>query len=167
MKKIIAILTTVSALIGCGHHSDHDSDHSLAAAGGTEESTPPMHKEGDGILLCEATKESIGLKAAEVSERKEGSEAILVAPKSAILDTTAGTSVYVENGEHYKRTVVKVGRVFGDLVEIREGVYEGDKVVTAAAQTLWLIELRAVKGGKGCCPMPDAKGKPEKAGHAH
>jgi hypothetical protein len=126
-----------------------------------------MHKEDEGILLCEATRESIGLKIAQVSEHKEGSETILAVPKSAILDTTAGTSVYVENGEHYKRTVVKSGRVFGDLIEIREGVYEGDRVVTDAVQTLWLIELRAVKGGKGCCPMPDAKGKPERAGHAH
>ena len=126
-----------------------------------------MHKDGEGILLCDATKQSIGLKTAEVSERKEGNAAILVVPKSAVLDTTAGASVYVENGEYYKRSAVKTGRAFADLVEIVEGVYEGDKVVTVAAKTLWLIELRAVKGGKGCCPMPDAKGKPEKAGHAH
>lgn len=163
MKKFIFILTTVLLTIGCGEHHEH----APIVSADIKESAPPMHKEDEGILLCDATRESIGLKIAQVSERKEGGETILVVPKSAILDTTAGTSVYVENREHYKRTVVKSGRAFGDVVEIREGVFKGGKVVTDAVQTLWLIELRAVKGGKGCCPLPDATGKPERAGHAH
>jgi hypothetical protein len=161
MKKFVSVLAAV-CLVGCGEHSEHAKDSHASG-----ESAPPMHKDGEGILLCSATKDSIALKTAEVTEHKEGSEPILVAPKSAILETTAGASLYIENGERYKRSSVKVGRAFGDMVEITEGVYEGDKVVTDAAQTLWLIELRAIKGGKGCCPMPDAKGKPEKAGHAH
>lgn len=178
-KSVIPVLITLLLAIGCGRHggdvehAEHTehAEHALKVAGGSKEAAPPLHKESEGILLCDATKDSIALKTGEVSERKEGGTAILVVPKSAILDTTAGTSVFVENGAHYKRTTVKAGRTFGDLVEITEGVYEGDKVVTSGAQVLWLIELRAVKGGKGCCPMPDAKGKsegkPEKAGHAH
>lgn len=129
---------------------------------------PPVHDEDEGIKLCEATKDSIGLKTAEVTERTEEGVVMLVAPKAAVLETTAGASVYVENGEHYKRSPVQLGRAFEEVVELTEGVYEGDRVVTAAAGMLWLIELRAVKGGKGCCPLPDAKPeRRESAGNAH
>lgn len=160
MKTFIFAALVFCLFLGCDH-----PEHAAPVTSSAEEFAEPMHKEGEGILLCDATKNSIGLKMAEVIERKQSGSAILVVPKSAVLNTTAGKLVFVENGGHYKRTAVKEGRVFGDVVEITDGVYEGDEVVTDAAQTLWLIELRAVKGGKGCCPMPGAK--PEKAGHAH
>lgn len=163
MKKFLSAVFAVFFLAACDRH-EHAAHIETTADTNV---APPMHEDGEGILLCEATKDSIALKKADATEREESGEAVLVVPKSAVLETTAGASVYVANGEHYKRSNVKVGRAFGDVVEITEGVCEGDEVVTGAAQTLWLIELRAVKGGKGCCPMPDAKGKPEKAGHGH
>lgn len=152
MKKILCALALLCLMAGCERHEHPAPDANL-----TTGNEPPLHSENEGILLCDLTKASIGLKAAEVAERKEGAHSILVVPKSAVLNTTAGDLVFVENGERYKRAPVKVGRDFGDLLEITDGVYEGDTVVTGAAQTLWLIELRAIKGGKGCCPMPDAK----------
>ena len=158
MKNNIALLFALTAFTafstGCGkksHTPVQVADQHFVA---------PLHKDGEGISLCGATKESINLRTTPVTERTEGSEQILTVPKTAVLNTTAGASVYVENGEYYKRTDVKPGRILGDWVEIKEGVYEGDVVVTHSAQTLWLIELRAVKGGKGCCPMPDDEEKP-------
>lgn len=161
-NSLISLAFAIVALAsGCGKQS-----HAPVEVA-DQQFVAPLHKDGEGISLCGATKESINLKTASVAERSEGTEHILTVPKAAVLNTTAGSSVYVENGDYFKRTDVKLGRTFGDSIEIKEGVYEGDVVVTDAAQTLWLIELRAVKGGKGCCPMPDAKGGPEKVGHGH
>lgn len=74
-------------------------------------------------------------------------EAVTVIPKSALLRTTEGTFVYAVNGTAYFRTAVKVGAENSDRVEITDGLLAGDQVVTTPVQTLWLIELRAVKGG--------------------
>jgi hypothetical protein len=156
MKAFVLVILSSSCLLaGCSKHSNDQRAQTSEAA----REAPPLHKDGEGILLCESTKDSIGLRIVEVSERKEGSEAFLVVPESAVLNTTAGTSVFVENGSYYKRSPVTVGKTFEDMVAITEGLYEGDNVVAEAAQTLWLIELRAVKGGKGCCPMPASAGK--------
>jgi hypothetical protein len=161
-RQILTLILTLAGFsAGCGQHS-----HELAEIA-HEHFVAPLHKDGEGISLSAATRESISLQTTEVTARTEGAQQVLTVPKAAVLNTTAGSSVYVENGEYYKRTVVELGRTLGDSVEIKEGVYEGDIVVTNAAQTLWLIELRAVKGGKGCCPMPDAKDGREDIGHGH
>lgn len=160
MKKFLAIAFTATFLTACS-----DRSHAPAVAESKGDAAP-MHKDGEGILLCQSTKDSLALKTADAVERKESGESVISIPKSAVLATTAGLSVYVENGDYYKRAPVKVGRMFGDHAEITDGVYEGDRVVTDAAETLWLIELRAVKGGKGCCPMPE-KGSKAKPSHGH
>lgn len=71
----------------------------------------------------------------------------VVVPTSAVLDSAAGTFVYVVNGEFYLRTPVKTGAISGDFVEITDGLYAGDKVVASAVDQLWLAELRLTKGG--------------------
>lgn len=151
MKNTLLLFGILLLLSGCSWQTGE-----LPQAADAE-FVAPMHKEGDGISLCGATKESLGLKTVEVATRTEAGQSFLAVPRSAVLNTTSGTSVYVVNEDYYKRSIVKVGRSFDGFVEITEGVYEGDFVVTDAVQTLWLVELRAVKGGKGCCPMPDAK----------
>lgn len=74
-------------------------------------------------------------------------EAVTVIPKSALLRTAEGTFVYAVNGKAYYRTAVKLGSQAGDKIEITDGLYPGDQVVTKPVETLWLIELRATKGG--------------------
>lgn len=71
----------------------------------------------------------------------------LAVPRSAILDAATGTFVYVVNGENYLRTPVKIGAHSGDFVEITDGLYAGDVVVTTPVNQLWLSELRLTKGG--------------------
>lgn len=74
-------------------------------------------------------------------------EAVTAVPQSALLRTPEGTFVYAVNGDAYFRTAVKVGTEADGWVEITDGLLAGDAVVTKPVQTLWLIELRAVKGG--------------------
>ncbi|MBL9219391.1 MAG: hypothetical protein JNG82_12935 [Opitutaceae bacterium] len=71
----------------------------------------------------------------------------LAVPRSAILDAATGTFVYVVNGENYLRTPVKIDARSGDFVEITDGLYAGDVVVTTPVNQLWLSELRLTKGG--------------------
>jgi len=74
-------------------------------------------------------------------------EAVPVIPQPALLRTSEGTFVYAVNGDAYYRTAVKVGSEADGWVEITDGLLAGDQVVTTPVQTLWLIELRATKGG--------------------
>jgi multidrug efflux pump subunit AcrA (membrane-fusion protein) len=72
---------------------------------------------------------------------------VLAVSSTALLDSAAGTFVYVVNGEYYLRTPVKTGARSSDYVEITDGLYAGDVVVTAPVEQLWLAELRLTKGG--------------------
>jgi hypothetical protein len=72
---------------------------------------------------------------------------VLAIPRSALLESAAGTFVYVVNGAHYLRTPVKTGARSADFVEITDGLDAGDIVVTAPVAQLWLAELRLTKGG--------------------
>lgn len=67
-------------------------------------------------------------------------------PHSAILKTATGTFVYVVNGDYLFRTPVEIGMEGENLMEIKEGLYEGDVIVEEPVQKLWLIELRFTKG---------------------
>ncbi len=68
-------------------------------------------------------------------------------PREALLETAYGPFVYVVNGESFLRTAVTTGARRGDFTEITDGLYSGDEVVVRPVETLYLIELRATKGG--------------------
>jgi hypothetical protein len=69
---------------------------------------------------------------------------------AAVVESVRGTFVYALNGESYLRTPVRLGARSGDRVEITDGLFEGDEVVARGAKDIWLVELQAVNGGKGC-----------------
>lgn len=77
-------------------------------------------------------------------------EPVPVLPESAFLETARGTFVYVENGGAYLRTLVARGPADGGMVQVLEGVFEGDVVVVQGAAELYLAELQAVNAGTGC-----------------
>lgn len=85
-------------------------------------------------------------------------QAVTTVPESAVIKSTEGTFVYTVSGEHFVRTPVKLGAAAAKRVEIKDGLYSGDQVVSEAAMSLWLTELAAIKGGHACCAVP-AKGK--------
>ncbi len=72
---------------------------------------------------------------------------VVVIPRSALLRTTTGTFAYVANGSAFLRTPVSVGVTSADGIEITDGLYAGDIVVTQPVEQLWLAELRFTKGG--------------------
>lgn len=78
-------------------------------------------------------------------------------PSAAIVEGVEGPFVYAANGSHYTRTPVKLGAAGDGWVEVVDGLYAGDAVVTKAADTMWMIELCALKGGTPCCPVPKKK----------
>ena len=95
----------------------------------------------------------------QVTANIQSENSTITIPREALIRGTTETFVYVQNGDAYLRTVVEPGRETENTVEIQGGLLEGDSVVTQGAMDLWLVELRAVKGGQGCCPAPPAKGK--------
>ena len=76
--------------------------------------------------------------------------AVTVIPRSALLRTAEGAFVYAVNGDAFFRTAVKVGSEADGLLEITDGLFAGDAVVTKPVETFYLIELRATKGGGHC-----------------
>jgi multidrug efflux pump subunit AcrA (membrane-fusion protein) len=76
-----------------------------------------------------------------------------------VIHGATGDLVYVVNGDAYLLTWVELGSESGGWVEVIDGLLAGDRVVTRGAMDLWLVELRAQKGGQGCCPAPPKKGK--------
>lgn len=71
-------------------------------------------------------------------------------PTSALLKTAEGTFVYAVNGSAYVRTPVKTGVINDQLVEISDGLYSGDEIVTTPVMSLWMAELQVLRGGKAC-----------------
>jgi multidrug efflux pump subunit AcrA (membrane-fusion protein) len=74
-------------------------------------------------------------------------------PSSAVVEGVEGAFVYTANGSHYTRALVKLGAASDGWVEVVDGLYAGDWVVTKGADTMWMIELCALKGGTPCCPV--------------
>jgi len=68
-------------------------------------------------------------------------------PRSALLRSSEGTFVYTLNGDAYLRTPVRLGPGSGERLAVTNGLRAGDRVVTRPVESLWLIELRATKGG--------------------
>jgi hypothetical protein len=71
-------------------------------------------------------------------------------PQSALLKTAEGNFVYAKNGKFFVRTPVTVGASNGSRVEITDGLYSGDEVVTSPVMSLWMAELQVLRGGKAC-----------------
>ncbi|MEW6306814.1 MAG: hypothetical protein AB1705_25395 [Verrucomicrobiota bacterium] len=78
----------------------------------------------------------------------------LAVPESAVIHGAAGAFVFAVNGDHFIRTPVKLAVTEAGWSMVTDGLYTGDAVVTKAADSLWLIELCALKGGSPCCPVP-------------
>jgi hypothetical protein len=72
---------------------------------------------------------------------------VITIPSTALLKASEGDFVYVQNGDYLLRTPVQPGVLGTGEIEIVEGLYAGDQIATDPVETLWLIELRAVKGG--------------------
>ncbi|MBN8561986.1 MAG: efflux RND transporter periplasmic adaptor subunit [Leptolyngbya sp. UWPOB_LEPTO1] len=69
--------------------------------------------------------------------------AVLAVPKSAIVETNDKKKiVFVQNGQAFQPTEVSLGRESGEFVEVTNGLFDGDRVVTQRATQLYAQSLR-------------------------
>jgi|APTNR8051073442_1049403.scaffolds.fasta_scaffold00053_39 multidrug efflux pump subunit AcrA (membrane-fusion protein) len=113
-------------------------DRTMAASGGRVEALLKVQN-GERVWKIGDFVPAIPVLSEETS--------VAVIPREALLETAYGPFVYVVNGEAFLRTAVTTGARRGAFTEITDGLYSGDQVVVRPVETLYLIELRATKGG--------------------
>jgi hypothetical protein len=129
-----------------------------ATTGEVQRVTKPLANDEAEVIV--ALRSATTLKNGDFGEAVvsvPGEKSALVIPREAVIRGAMGDLVYVVNGEAYLLTWVELGAESGGLVEVTDGLLAGDSVVTRGAMDLWLVELRAQKGGQGCCPAPPKK----------
>ena len=87
---------------------------------------------------------------ARLAQTKGARSGVTAIPQSSVVDSVRGPFVYVANNKSFLRTPVKLGAAQKGVVEVVDGLFEGDAIVTQGAPALWMVELQAVNGGKGC-----------------
>ncbi|MCG8599915.1 MAG: hypothetical protein MI807_07235, partial [Verrucomicrobiales bacterium] len=73
---------------------------------------------------------------------------VTVVPKEAVVHSAEGSFAYVDNGGWTVRTEVETGAEAEGMVEIIDGLYFGDRIVTKPVMALWMTELQLLKSGK-------------------
>lgn len=68
---------------------------------------------------------------------------VLAIPQTAVIDANGQSIVFVQNGNTFESVEVTLGRQAGDLVEVKEGLFEGDQVATQRANQLYAQSLRS------------------------
>jgi len=81
--------------------------------------------------------------------------AVLAVPRSAIVETNDKKRiVFVQNGNAFQATDVTFGRESGELVEVTNGLFDNDKVVTQRAPQLYTQSLRGDTKAEGEAEKP-------------
>jgi membrane fusion protein, heavy metal efflux system len=75
-----------------------------------------------------------------ISDR--ASQPVIAVPIASVVESNGKQVVFVQNGTQYQPVEVKLGRTSGDLVEIQDGLFEGDLVVTQRANQIYAQSLR-------------------------
>ena len=101
------------------------------------------------VTITPATPVAIGSRLKATVHAPAGA-AVAAVPRSALLKTAEGDFVFAVNGAFYVRTPVKIGAMNETLVEITDGLYSGDQIVTSPVMSLWMTELQVLRGGKAC-----------------
>jgi hypothetical protein len=110
----------------------------------------PLGVMGDSeITITTVEKLTVGQPLKAVIRQPAG-DAVAAVPTAALLKTAEGSFVYVVNGDFYVRTPVKTGVTDDKFVEITDGLYAGDQIVTTPVMSLWMAELQVLRGGKAC-----------------
>lgn len=86
---------------------------------------------------------------------------VLAVPKTAVVDANGQPLVFVQNGNTFEPVELTLGRQAGELIEVKEGLFEGDQVVTQRAQQLYAQSLR---GNGATAASPAEATEPIQAG---
>lgn len=114
---------------------------------------PAANTNSSAEVLLELRAEAGELRVGDfvhVTANTPGKEDVAVMPRAALLRTAEGTFVYVVNGSRFTRTAVKLGSEQEGVIEVRDGLLAGDKIVVSGVPMLWLAELQGLRGGKAC-----------------
>jgi membrane fusion protein, heavy metal efflux system len=71
------------------------------------------------------------------------SRTALAIPRSAVTEIDGQQSVYVKNGDGYQPVAVTLGKTAGEWVEVKDGLFEGDQVVTQRVLQLYAQSQRS------------------------
>lgn len=69
-------------------------------------------------------------------------EPMVVIPQSALVEANGQQLVFVQNGNSFQPVEVVLGRQAGNFVEVKRGLFEGDRIVTQRANQLYAQSLR-------------------------
>jgi len=84
------------------------------------------------------------------------SQPVTVIPRSAVLDIDGKPVVYVQNGDAFEPTQVTLGQSDGPWIEVKDGVFPGDRVVSERA---FQLRAQALKGGTSAEKATEAEQK--------
>ncbi|MGB3558133.1 MAG: efflux RND transporter periplasmic adaptor subunit [Geitlerinemataceae cyanobacterium] len=76
----------------------------------------------------------------------QSSEPVLSIPDSALVEANGQQLVYVQNGQSFEPVEVTLGEKFDNFLQVKNGLFEGDRVVTQGGMLLYAQSLRG--GGK-------------------
>jgi cobalt-zinc-cadmium efflux system membrane fusion protein len=72
----------------------------------------------------------------------KASAPVVAIPSLAVVEVQGKKVVYVQNGNSFQPTEVKLGNTSGELVAVESGLFEGDRIVTQGAPLLYAQSLR-------------------------
>ena len=152
LQSALSGLLVATLLAGCGSGKGSSSHATAAGHGiGSEPAPAVVFKAGRGLQLSPSAGQFIALATTEIAARDlPGAAGVPAVPAAALLRTVRGEFVFVANGGWYLRTPVRTGVAAAGWVEIQDGLYEGDTVVSHGTKALWLAEIQAVNGGVSC-----------------
>jgi membrane fusion protein, heavy metal efflux system len=68
--------------------------------------------------------------------------AVLAVPSAALVTANGQKTLYVQSGDKFQSVAVTTGRTSGDLVEIKTGLFAGDRVAVQGAMSLYAQSLK-------------------------
>ena len=67
----------------------------------------------------------------------------LAIPHNTVVEAKGKQLVYIQNGNAYQSAEVKLGQTSGNMVEVKSGLFEGDRIVTQGGMQLYAQSLRS------------------------
>jgi membrane fusion protein, heavy metal efflux system len=93
---------------------------------------------------------------------RQTAASVLAIPTTAVVETNDQKQVvFVQNGSAYEPTEVRLGQTAGEWVEVKDGLFDGDRIVTRRANQLYAQSLRGGGSKVPAEPEKPAPGKPE------
>lgn len=86
-------------------------------------------------------------------------EPVVMIPQSALVEANGRQLVFVQNGNTFQPVEVVLGRQAGNVVEVKSGLFEGDRIVTQRANLLYAQSLRSGRTSEeAATEIPQSRG---------